>query len=267
VAELDTLDSPQKVRSQFFWRRLHSLSGVLPIGVFLLEHLLTNSRAFGVNGRDTFNSQVAFLHDLPFLLVLEIFGIFLPLAFHSCYGMFIAFTGRHNVLSYPYMNNIRYILQRYTGYIAFTFILLHLTKYRFAHWFGGVNYMEAGPDYFEITRRGLMEWYLPPWATLAIYLVGTTAAVYHFANGLWTFSITWGLVIGPLAQRKFSYFCASIGGILLIMAYMSLYAFATAKPGQFPQGNMSVVTSEQRFVPGDSPPTEPRKRPEHRLIR
>ena len=29
----------------FIWRRLHSLSGIIPIGAFLLEHILSNIQA------------------------------------------------------------------------------------------------------------------------------------------------------------------------------------------------------------------------------
>lgn len=187
--------------------------------------------------------------------MLEVVGIFIPLAFHVLFGLVIAFSGRPNVGNYPYKENVRYTLQRVSGYIAFLFIALHLGKFRFAHWFGGADFMQA-TDYFEATRAGLMEWALPAWATLAIYVIGLTAAVYHFANGLWTFSITWGIVIGPEAQRKLSYACAGVGCILLLWGYLSLYAFATAEPAvgekktdHPPAANVKPGTPMVRFEP------------------
>ncbi len=54
----------------FLLRRLHSLSGVVPIGAFLLEHFISNAEAF--KGPLAYGKQVAFLNSLPFVLGLEI---------------------------------------------------------------------------------------------------------------------------------------------------------------------------------------------------
>ena len=80
---------PQRLdeKYHFLLRRLHSLSGIIPIGVFLFEHMLTNSMAF-YGGRDKFNESVHWLHGLPWLLGLEIFGIFLPIAFTLIIGIY-----------------------------------------------------------------------------------------------------------------------------------------------------------------------------------
>ena len=64
----------------FLLRRLHSLSGIIPIGVFLIEHFFSN--AFATNGPHAYADQVKFLTGLPFVLGLEILGIYIPLAFH-----------------------------------------------------------------------------------------------------------------------------------------------------------------------------------------
>ncbi len=66
---------------EFFYRRLHSLLGVIPIGVFLIQHLVVNH--FAVYGEESFNKAAGFMHDLPFRLALEIVIIFLPI-FISC---------------------------------------------------------------------------------------------------------------------------------------------------------------------------------------
>ena len=55
----------------FFWRRLHSLSGIIPVGAFLLEHFISN--AFATNGPYAYADQVKFLSGLPFVLFLEVF--------------------------------------------------------------------------------------------------------------------------------------------------------------------------------------------------
>ncbi len=224
--DLATLDR----RYHFLLRKLHSLSGVVPIGVFLIEHLLTNSMAF--KSPDEFNEKVRWLHGLPYLLLLEIFGIFLPLAFHALYGIRIAMTAEPNTSAYPYMANARYTLQRVTGYIAFVFIIVHLLKFRFAHVVGwGPEFIREGNDYFAITREGLLHWRpfglaVPGALTLSFYVLGLTASVFHFCNGLWSFCISWGLTVGAKAQRRVGLGAAALGGVLMIWGLMSLYALA-----------------------------------------
>src|SRR5258705_538295 len=96
-------------KHHFLLRKLHSLSGIVPIGVFLIEHLMTNSLAAGwassASGRDRFNEAVHDIHHLPYLWALELFGIFLPLGFHALYGIQIALSARPNAREYPYMAN------------------------------------------------------------------------------------------------------------------------------------------------------------------
>ena len=59
----------------------------------------------------------------------------------------------------------------------------------------------------------------------AFYLVGVLSCVYHFANGLWTAGITWGLWISPAAQSRALKLC---GGIGLIVAVISITAWVAA---------------------------------------
>ncbi|MCC7086487.1 MAG: hypothetical protein IT427_15925 [Pirellulales bacterium] len=61
-----------------------------------------------------------------------------------------------------------------------------------------------------------------------IYAVGTLCAVYHLANGLWTFGITWGLWTSEGAQRRAGYVCSAIGILLAIVGMSALYGMSTA---------------------------------------
>src|SRR6201995_2883430 len=94
----------------FLLRRLHSLTGLLPIGAFLIEHIVSNFEA--VNGPLAYAQQVKFLNGLPLVRVLEWTFIFIPLAFHALYGVYIAFRGRSNVNVYPWAGNFGYLMQR-----------------------------------------------------------------------------------------------------------------------------------------------------------
>src|SRR5208337_1884449 len=78
----------------FVLRRLHSLSGIVPIGAFLLEHFISNSEA--ANGVQAYNDQVKFLTSLPFVHLLEWVFIFIPLLYHILYHVIdMRFTGVH----------------------------------------------------------------------------------------------------------------------------------------------------------------------------
>src|SRR5215813_4977979 len=75
----------------FLLRKLHSLSGIVPIGAFLVEHLVSNFEA--LKGPAAYAAQVKFLNGLPFVRVLEWAFIFLPLLYHGLYGVYIAVRG------------------------------------------------------------------------------------------------------------------------------------------------------------------------------
>ncbi len=214
-------------KNEFILRRLHSLTGIIPVGAFLVEHLLTNSMAWYGPGR--YNSDVAYIQHLPYLFVLEWAFIFLPLAFHGLYGLWLALTASPNATVYPYLNNWRYRLQRITAYIALFFVVIHLFQYRFAYVMSGPVFAEA-KDWFALTQQGLLHWQIgsfvvPAWFTLGFYVVGLTAAVYHFVNGLWTFGISWGILAGPESQRWFQYVCLLGGIVLCAWGYISLLGF------------------------------------------
>jgi succinate dehydrogenase / fumarate reductase cytochrome b subunit len=61
----------------------------------------------------------------------------------------------------------------------------------------------------------------------AFYLVATLAIVFHFANGLWTAGITWGLTLSAPAMKRWGHVCAGIGATLAVAAVLSVYGFST----------------------------------------
>src|SRR3954452_4675430 len=68
----------------FLLRRLHSLSGIVPVGAFLIEHFISN--AFATNGPAAYTKQVELLSGFPFVFFLELFFIWIPIAYHGLYG-------------------------------------------------------------------------------------------------------------------------------------------------------------------------------------
>ena len=228
-----TTIEPQQLdeKYHFLLRKLHSLTGIVPLGVFLCEHMLTNSMAYGPGGPEAFDKSVHFLHELPHLWALEVFGIFLPLAFHAIYGIAIALSGKSNVSTYTYCSNWRYLFQRVTGFAAFAFLIVHLLKFRFAHLINWGPEFVGSANPFELTRNGLMawtpggDWSVAPWLTFAIYWIGLAAACFHFANGIWAFCITWGITIGEKSQKRAGVVAAMIGILLFVGGGLSLFGF------------------------------------------
>ena len=155
-----------------FWaKKLHSLTGVVPIGAFLLEHFWTNS--YSVYGPQAFNEAVEKLQSLPYLLVLEIGMIGLPILYHSLYGIVISIYGRPNNLNYRYARNWMYTLQRVSGVILFLYIGFHVYETRIT------SFLKGTPMTFEYMVQELSE----PGMFL-FYFLGVVSAVFHFANGL-----------------------------------------------------------------------------------
>ena len=72
------------------------------------------------------------LSSFPFVFYLELFGIWLPILYHALYGFYIWFRGESNVTDYPWAGNWMFTLQRWTGAIAFCYIVWHTWHLRFS---------------------------------------------------------------------------------------------------------------------------------------
>ncbi len=198
-----------KVSTHFWLRRLHSLSGIFPIGAFLLEHMFSN--AFIVNGPQAYNNQIAFLSGLPYVVWLEVLGIYVPILYHAFYGFYIMFTGKNNLSSYPYRGNVLYVLQRWTGMITFIYILYHVYHTRLANVLYGT----------EVSYERMAEIMHDP-KMLAFYIIGLAAVMFHFGNGLWGFLISWGITVGEKARAVSGWVCASVGLLLYVTGVNAL---------------------------------------------
>ncbi len=182
-------------RHQFLLYRLFSLAGLIPVGAFLVVHLLTNASVLA--GAASFQSRVDLIHSLgPLLVPVEVAFIFLPMLFHAVVGFVIIANGLPNVGSYPYVGNVRYTLQRATGMIAFVFIIWHIYQ---LHWLGApLGGGQFDPHHATSTAATALR---PAWVT-ALYAIGVLSVVFHFANGLWTLGITWGIWTSPAAMQR-----------------------------------------------------------------
>lgn len=208
----------------FVLRRLHSLSGIVPIGAFLIEHFISNSES--ANGVQAYNDQVKFLTSLPFVHVLEWVFIFIPLLYHALYGVWIWYRGDSNVSEYPWSGNWLYTSQRWTGIIAFAYILYHVIDMRFmgVHLMGGGYNNAFSKVWFDFQN---------PWM-VAIYVIGIVAASWHFSYGVWLFAAKWGLTVGDKARRKFGFVCLGLAIALVGIGLWSVTGFVRTPADQVP---------------------------------
>lgn len=206
-----------------FWlRRLHSLSGIIPVGAFLFEHILI-SNATTISGPAAYARQVRFLANLPLVLLLELFGIWLPILFHGLYGFYIWYRGETNVGDYPWTGNWMYTAQRWTGGIAFAYILWHTWTMRFT----GIDLHQYPGASFGKVQAELNSPFL-----LAFYVVGLVCASWHFAYGIWLFAAKWGITAGEKARQRFLVVCLGFFVVLSAVGVASLYSMRERFPQQ-----------------------------------
>jgi succinate dehydrogenase / fumarate reductase, cytochrome b subunit len=221
----------------FFLRRLHSLTGIIPVGAFLFEHILI-SNSTAISGPDAYARQVTFLANLPLVFFLELFGIWLPIAFHALYGFYIWYRGDGNTAAYPWSGNWMYTLQRWTGGIAFVYILWHTWTMRFT----GVD-LHDNPAYsftkvqLEVVHSG----------QFLFYVLGLVAASWHFAYGIWLFSAKWGIVSGEKAQKRLLGLCLAFFLVLCGAGFASLYSFRSRPLSDV--GRTGTIVQSVREIP------------------
>ena len=218
-------------RYHFLIRRFHSLSGIVPVGVFLCVHMLLNGSIMA--GGEAFQNAVSLIHSLDrvgILKAVEVVFIFIPIAFHAIVGIMIWLTGRTNVVAYQYGGNVRYTLQRWTALVTVVFILAHLWH---MHWLGA--WLPGGAQFDPHAASASAVAAMDAWWIGPLYAFGLLCAVYHFANGIWTFLIVWGITIGPRSQRGAGIVCAVVGIVLGLLGMGSLYKLKTSKASTPPQ--------------------------------
>jgi len=204
----------------FVLRKLHQLSGIVPLGFFLLEHFYTNSKA--LHGAAEFNTAVKDLQSIPYILLVETGGIFIPLIYHAVYGLVITVEARPNNLNYPYPRNWFYLIQRVTGVILFFFITFHVLNFRFGM-IPGLNNISVARNPDKAFGVVAGEFSILP--IFMIYVIGITSTVWHLANGIWLFMVDWGITIGERAQRLTGYACIGFGVVLLLVGINAAVAF------------------------------------------
>ncbi len=207
----------------FFLRRLHSLTGIL-FGGYLVVHLLVNATI--AQGGNVYQAQVDKIHDLPFLPLVEWTFIYLPLIYHTIYGIYITLTGQPNVGRYHYAKNWAYLFQRISAIVLVFFVVFHVLSFKYGLF---------GPDLTFNAHGGALRTVAAHFdksfaITWLLYPIGILAATFHLANGFWTAAITWGLTVSKASQRRWGMVCVGLFLMTFVAGMVALIAGVALDP-------------------------------------
>lgn len=224
--------SPFLARHEFLIRRLHSLSGLIPVGAYMVVHLLVNASL--LSGATSFQKSVYQIHGLEDALVLvEWAFIFGPIFFHGIIGLLIIWGGVPNNNAYQYGANYRYTLQRATGIIALAFIIWHVFHlhgwFHFDWWLANIAEPLNGANFKPFNAASTLGEAMTGTTIQVLYVIGMLACVFHLANGIWTMGITWGVWISPAAQGRALRICAAFGVLLAVAGIGALVGASAVK--------------------------------------
>ena len=222
MAEAQSTERPapppaRTVAGRFLASRLGSLFAILPLGVWTTHHLWNNLAAFdspaawqdAVTGTRTESTAS---HAITAIVVLG------PLLWHTVWGMMRMFRSRPKV-NEGHFSNLRYIVQR----LSAVGLLLFLGAHLYLAWIQPRFLLGRAEPFSEIARE--MHHHLP---TLAVYLLGVLAIAYHLANGLWSFSMGWGITVGKTALDWMERLAMAAFVIVLALGWAGVYALYQA---------------------------------------
>ena len=68
----------------------------------------------------------------------------------------------------------------------------------------------------DIVSNPVMLWF---------YIICIVSAVFHFANGLWSFFVSWGITVSPRSQQISTYVTIGFFVVLSIIGVRAILAF------------------------------------------
>lgn len=209
-------------RESFVWHKLHSLTGIVPVGFYMIQHLTLNS--FSLMGPGHFDAVIKFFGELMpkhILWALEIGVLAIPILYHGIYGLFITQRAQSNVFlpKYRHRENAMYTLQRYTGVALFLLLIAHVSSTTINSKIHGEEVIKYAAWHEMLTSHGYI--------VLILYMIGIVLASYHLSYGIWNFCIRWGIVVSEKSQlvlRK----CSSVVFVAVtVLGWAALIGFVT----------------------------------------
>ena len=203
------------------YRRLHTLSGAVALGAFLVEHLFTNASALG--GFARFDAVVGALTRFKLLPLFEIVFIGIPLAFHAGYGLHLLRQKGPSQSLERFGGRRPWVLQRISAVVLLAFVLVHLWDLRLQRLFLGLS---ADALYTTLTARLSWTWAGVPWIAL-FYLLGVLAAATHLANGVFAATAAFDIAADRTGRRRMRMLTTGLGLILFLVGGGTVIGLAT----------------------------------------
>lgn len=189
-----------------------------PLGVWTLNHLWNNLSAF--RGATAWEDSVThYGHPLAHFATMVL--VLLPLAIHTAWGIQRIASSRPNNQKYKFFENTKYLLQRLSALGVLAFLGAHIFKAMIEP-----RFIENHPESFA-NIAAQMAHHTP---TLAVYILGTLGVAYHFANGIHSFCMGWGIAVSRRSLNKIA--IASYGVFLAMLAMSWSVIFVMWKQGQ-----------------------------------
>lgn len=252
------------ISTPFIWRRVHSLMGLWLV-IYLIEHLIVNSQAALWLDEDGsgFVQLVNSLESLPYLHLIEIVFIGIPLLLHGYWGVKRALTAKGNsgktdgsAPSLPYGRNRAFTWQRLSSWILLFGIVAHVVQMRFVQMPKEVR-VDNEKQYvvrlqndeglhslaerlsipLEVREDGVIARAASPGKAMllmvretfksplmaVLYTIFVLAAAFHAFNGLWTSLITWGAMLSYHSQKVMIPICWLGVGLLAFLGLAAIW--------------------------------------------
>ena len=200
--------------SHFLTRRIHSLTGIVPVDFFWCT--ISYLQLYLHSGAEIYNEVINGFYDSPLAIWALVIVVYIPLFFHAFFGIRLIFESSVQP-SYTYFSHLLYWLQRISGIGVLLFILAHVWNTQFGPWISGTwgTHFEHLSSGFTDPDSGMI--------TKAVYLLGIIGAVFHFSNGLNTFCMTWGIALTTKSQIRVRILSISL---FFILSASALYALS-----------------------------------------
>jgi succinate dehydrogenase / fumarate reductase, cytochrome b subunit len=214
--------SPTASQADFWRARLFSLFGVLPLGAWVLWHFATQS--YSQAGSVAYDAKMQDIYAHPLYWPAVILLFYAPFLFHAVWGVFIARKSSWQVTRFNTLQNYKYFFQRLSGIGLLLFLPAHLFKARIEPWLS-----QSGEAHKFIHLNHALNTQPAAVLTMAVYTAGIVGVAFHLANGLWGFSITWGLVQSRHAQRRLEAATIALFFVFVAFGFYALTGFFTDK--------------------------------------
>src|SRR5699024_7391488 len=177
-----------------------------------VQHLIINH--FIVYGEESFNKAAGFMGNLPFVIALEVLVIYLLLIFHAVLGVYIVFTAKNNVKSYGFARNWLFFFLRITVVIKVISVVWHVWQTRVQV---ALRTAEVNAEMMQnILTQPFYFWF---------YIISILAVVFHLANGLWGFAVTWGIAQSPRSQQIITYLTVLVFVVVSFIGIRTIIVF------------------------------------------